>query len=155
VLCGDCHSKCGHSREEEQKYLHWTYRYLRALKYAPNEQDQAFLDQHKDKNYRTPKQNRSLHKLCGQIAQELNDRGIPLQAVMPPTVDIYANTANVKECVWRPIQKAETGKQSSTKLETDEPDKILDILNREIFAPKGMYFDWPSQESERIKKLGY
>lgn len=48
VLCHNCHAKCGHSQEEESKYLKKTAEYLwKAQKYTPTEEDKEFIYEHR------------------------------------------------------------------------------------------------------------
>jgi hypothetical protein len=42
VLCLDCHSKCGHSFEEESKYLKIAIRYLLSINYELTVEDIEF-----------------------------------------------------------------------------------------------------------------
>ena len=42
-LCGECHSKMGHSREEHRKIFWKTLQFLFVNEYKPNEEDMDFL----------------------------------------------------------------------------------------------------------------
>jgi len=48
-LCLDCHSKCGHSFDEESTYLQITMRFLLREHYSLNEEDINFYSVHKQK----------------------------------------------------------------------------------------------------------
>lgn len=43
VLCGNCHSKCGHSFSEESEYLKQTIKYLVKIEYKFTEDDCLFF----------------------------------------------------------------------------------------------------------------
>lgn len=94
---------------------------------------------------RTIQQNRALHLYFQMIADALNDAGLDMKKVLKPEVDIPWNKTNVKEFLWRPIQKLQLGKKSTKQLTTDEIDKVFDTLNRHI-AKFGISVAFPSIE---------
>lgn len=51
VLCLVCHGKCGHSFEEESKYLQITIRFLLKEHYSINENDVEFYTVNKKKYF--------------------------------------------------------------------------------------------------------
>lgn len=94
---------------------------------------------------RTIKQNRALHVYFTQLAQELNESGQDMKQVI--RVPISWSAYSVKEYLWKPLQKAMLGKDSTTELTTDEIDKVYDNMNRIIGERTGVYVEWPSIES--------
>jgi hypothetical protein len=58
----------------------------------------------------------------------------------------------VKEVLWRPIQIAATGKESTTELDTKEPSIVYEILNRHIASNFGVSVPWPCEDE---RKEGY
>lgn len=105
-----------------------------------------------EEKQRTIPQNNSLHLFFRLIAEQLNDAGLDIRAVLEPTVDIAWNENLVKELLWRPIQKLQLQKHSTTELTTRDIDVIYDTLN--LFLSKhGVHVPFPSMESLSLKDL--
>lgn len=104
------------------------------------------------KNYpqRTPLQNRALHLYFQLVADALNNAGLE-KAVVLKGMEIPWSKDSIKDDLWRPIQKALLGKESTTELNTKEIDEIFDVLNRHL-AKFGIHEEWPSIE-EIMNKL--
>lgn len=98
-------------------------------------------------NQRTLKQNRALHKLFSMIATVLNESGLDMRVVLKPEVDIPWSTETVKEYLWRPLQKLQLLKSSTTELSTKDIDEVFDTLNRLLGEKFGKHIDFPSIES--------
>jgi len=107
---------------------------------------------------RTSRQNRSLHLMFSQLADELNEAGFDMKRTLKPEIEIAWNEYMVKEYLWRPLQKAMLGKQSTTELTTKEIDKVFDNLARHLNQKLGLELFFPSVETlmmeERIKMKG-
>lgn len=90
-----------------------------------------------------------------QLAEELNDAGLDMRKTLKPTVDIPWNGKTIKEYLWRPIQKAQLGKESTTELTTKEIDLIFETILRHLGDKFGVSLEFPSIESlmwkDRIK----
>ena len=71
---------------------------------------------------RTIQQNKALHVLFQLLADELNNAGLDMRKTLKPEVEIPWTPRNVKEFLWRPIQKAQLNKASTTELTTSEID---------------------------------
>ena len=56
----------------------------------------------------------------------------------------------VKDYIWRPLQVAMIGKDSTTKLTTQDIDDIFLILGK-WFAEQGVIIDFPSAETISLK----
>ena len=94
-------------------------------------------------------QNRCLHLYCTQLSDALNDSGLDFRQVIKDGVDVPWTDALAKDYLWRPIQKAVTGKESTTKPERQEYSQIYDVLNRHISGKFGIFVGWPSKDTLR------
>lgn len=101
-----------------------------------------------DKIYpqRTVRQNKALHVLFGLLATTLNDNGLDMRKTLKPSVEIPWSAQGVKEYLWRPIQRAQTTKNSTTQLTTKEIDEIFDTLNKHLGEKFGVHIPFPSIE---------
>ena len=98
---------------------------------------------------RTNRQNRSLHKYCEEVADALNAAGWDMKKTLKPEVDIPWNKDMVKEHLWRPIQEIVLDKESTTELDTSEPSKVYDVLDRHLGEKFGIHVPWPQDEEEK------
>lgn len=102
-------------------------------------------------NYRSKKENRSLHKLFELIAKELNNNGfdvrIVLQVIAQKGVDMMWSGKLIKELLWRTIQVKYMGERSTTKLTTEDIDNILQMLNKFLAENFHISAPFPSLES--------
>jgi len=96
---------------------------------------------------RTLTQNAALHKYCTQLADALNDAGLDFRETIKHDVDVPWSPELVKNFMWRPIQKAVTGHDSSTKPETHQYGEIYETLNRHTSAKLGVFVPWPCKEN--------
>lgn len=95
---------------------------------------------------RTLTQNASLHVFCQLLADALNDAGFDFRTFVKEGYPVPFNEALVKDFIWRPIQKAITGKESTTKPETHQYAEIYDAINLKL-ADHGIYVPWPCKET--------
>lgn len=93
-------------------------------------------------------QNRCLHLYCTQLAEALNDAGLDFRQVIKDGIDVPWTPELAKDYLWRPIQKAVTKHESTTKPERAQYSEIYDVLNRHISGKMGVYVAWPSKESK-------
>lgn len=100
----------------------------------------------KNGKQRTPTQNAALHKFCELLATALNDAGFDFREFVKAGYAVPFTPELVKNHLWRPIQKAVTGKESTTKPETHEYSLIYDVLNVKL-AEHGIHVPWPSKDS--------
>lgn len=105
----------------------------------------ASLEPTKEEKQRTIQQNRALHLYFQLVADTLNDAGLDMRAVLKPEVEIPWSKTSVKEYLWRPVQKIQLGKRSTTELTTKDIDKIFDTINRHL-ANHGVHQPFPSIE---------
>lgn len=99
---------------------------------------------------RTPKQNRSEHKLFRLYADALNDAGMDMRKTLKPEtwaeIDIPWTSETFKEHIWKVILKAQTGKDSTTEMTTKEIDEVFETLNRHAGEKWHIHVDFPSKE---------
>jgi hypothetical protein len=103
---------------------------------------------------RTLQQNKALHKYCELLAKELNEHGITMQEFLSQAVDLDWNTRTVKEVIWKPIQKALLGKNSTTELDkVEDINEIWEHINRHIGTNWGLYVLFPANDPSDIAPL--
>ncbi len=96
---------------------------------------------------RTDRQNKALHKYFELLAEALNDAGLDMRLVLKETVQINWTKDNVKNYLWRPLQKALLKKKSTTELDkAKDIDLIYDHLNRHLGERYGITVLFPSDE---------
>lgn len=95
---------------------------------------------------RTTLQNKALHLYFQMLGDSLNEAGLDMRKVLEPGVEIPWNKDMVKNYLWRPIQQAQIGKESTTELETQEIDQVFETLNRHLADKFGVHIPWPSIE---------
>lgn len=106
-------------------------------------------------NQRTLTQNRSMHKFFELLAQELNDSGLTMLKVLKPGADVPWSAETVKECIWKPIQNAQFGEHSTTKLTTKQVSEVYETLNRHLGEKFAVHVAWPSVDSMLIEGGSY
>lgn len=94
---------------------------------------------------RTLQQNKALHLYFKMVADTLNDAGLDMRAVLKPEVEIPWSKNTVKEYLWRPIQRLQLQKESTTELTTSEIDKVYDTVNLHL-SKHGVTQPFPSIE---------
>ena len=94
---------------------------------------------------RTNLQNAALHKYLSLLAEELNNAGLDMKKALKPEVDIPWTTDSAKEYLWRPVQKAITKQDSSTKPSTKDYVHIYEVLSRHMVDKFGINVQWPSK----------
>lgn len=95
---------------------------------------------------RTVQQNKALHVLFKLLADTLNENGLDMRKALKPSIDIPWSAQGVKEYLWRPVQRAQTTKASTTDLTTIEIDEVFDTLNKHIGDKFGLHVNFPSIE---------
>jgi len=96
---------------------------------------------------RTLRQNRAMHLMFTQLADELNDAGLDMRKTLKPAIDIPWNGDRVKEFLWRPIMKAQLAKESTTELTTKDIDRIFETIVRHLGEKFGLIIEFPSIET--------
>lgn len=94
-------------------------------------------------------QNKALHKYCEMVAHELSNNGHTMQDVVKviTRVEITPTTENVKEILWREIQKALFGKKSTTELTTAEVNRVYEVMSMFLAREFEISLPFPSEEN--------
>lgn len=100
---------------------------------------------------RSKLQNRAIHAYLTMVANELQNQGQTMQDVVKviTKVEITPTKENVKEIIWREIQKALYGKVSTTELTTDQVSKIYEVMS--MFLAREFEIDLPFPSEEQTK----
>lgn len=96
---------------------------------------------------RTTQQNKSIHKLCEMVAESMNDAGYDLKAVLEKKViPVPCTKENIKENIFKPIEKALFNKGSTTQLTTGEVTEVYEVMNRWLGQEFGIHVPFPSED---------
>lgn len=93
---------------------------------------------------RTNKQNRSIHKYFSEVADLLNESGIPLSVFYS---DIEADyTMESVKALFRSFLKVKYGKSSTAQMTTEEIQAVWEEVNRHL-SKHGIHIPFPSSEA--------
>ena len=97
---------------------------------------------------RSQKQNRSLHLFFTMISQQLNEIGIEYRyfGLKGHELALMYTPELVKMFFWKPIQLALFDFESTTKLTTEQMNKIIDVIIK-FFGDKGVLIEFPNIEN--------
>jgi len=97
---------------------------------------------------RSSQQNRALHQYFNFISTELNELGLEFRyfGVKGVQLSTRYNARIVKDYFWRPIQQALFDIESTTKINTEQINQIIDVITK-FFADKGVLIEFPSINS--------
>lgn len=98
---------------------------------------------------RTLQQNKALHKYFELLADSLNEAGLDMKKVI--TVDVPWSPDTVKQWLWKPVQKAQLLKESTTELTTAEVDKVYETVNRLMAEKFEIHVPFPSGEESMLQ----
>lgn len=79
---------------------------------------------------RTSAQNSAIHVYCREVASVMEASGMDMKTVIKDGVPIVPTMHLIKDYMWRPIQKAVTGKESTTKLDVVEVNDVYEQLSK-------------------------
>lgn len=99
---------------------------------------------------RTHQQNKALWVYFTQLAEALNDAGLDQRVVLKPSVAILWDKNSVHKYLWKGIQEAMLGKESTTELTSAEIDKVYETLNRHLGETTGVHVPFPSEETKGL-----
>ena len=104
------------------------------------------------KNTRTTNQNSALHMLFGIMTNQLNELGLEFHyfGLKGQVLTTRYTPFICKEHLWRPIQITMFGITSTTKINTEQINEIVDVLSN-WFGEKGVVIQFPSKET--IEKM--
>ena len=94
--------------------------------------------------HRTGQQNKCLHEGLRHLADELNERGLDMKAVLP-TIDIPWTMESAKEYLFNRIAKIMFDGRTSSELNTTEMQQVWDVLMRHTGEKHGVYVEWPTK----------
>lgn len=111
------------------------------------ESNKWLMMQTTNEKQRSQLQNNSLHLWLTLVASALNEQGLDVRQVLAKSKrqDIPWTMAACKEHLWKPVQLAYNGKNSTTKASTTDYSVISDILNRTFGEQFGVYVPWPDR----------
>ena len=100
----------------------------------------------KDADMRTVTQNRAIHLWCNMLANAMNNQNMVIQDVI--RLNTKWDMLKVKEMIFKPVVKSLYTKDSTTKLNKDEFELIIDTIIIAL-SYKGVENipDFPSRES--------
>ncbi len=92
-------------------------------------------------------QNSALHKFFEIVAGELNDLGqeFTYSGLSVDAISTMYTPEIVKNFFWRPIQIALFDIKSTTDLDTNQMNKIIDVITK-FFGERGVYVEFPNKE---------
>lgn len=94
---------------------------------------------------RSQAQNRALHLYFRLISYHLNELGMEFQyqGIKGTDISLMYTENLVKEFIWRPIQVALFDVKSTTKIDTTQINRIVEVLSK-FFAERGIEIVFPS-----------
>jgi len=112
----------------------------------------AYINEMKDlfeikpyRKTRSSQQNRALHLFFSMVSEGLNEMGLEFTfiGVKGLELQVMYTPAIVKDFIWRPIQIALFEIHSTTKLTTDQINRILDVIIK-FFGEQSVEISFPS-----------
>lgn len=103
---------------------------------------------------RTLRQNNSLWLMFTQLADELNSQGLDQKKVLKEEVAIPWQSDSIREFLWKPVQKAVVGTESTTELTTKQIDEVFVVLQRHLHEAVGISISFPSLETLLLEQRG-
>ena len=111
------------------------------------------------KQKRTSAQNNALHLFCMNIAAELNGIGHPYKTISVldgRVIEVNWTTDLVKTFIWKPVQRAVLGEESSKRIKTTDIDLIATPICKLLAEHFGIGVSFPSlfgkEMEEELKK---
>ena len=72
--------------------------------------------------------------------------GFDFRRSLRADIDVPWNAALIKEYIWVAVQKAMTGKESTTEPTTKEYGEIYEVVSRHLSEKFGVHVPWPNKE---------
>jgi hypothetical protein len=94
---------------------------------------------------RTHKQNNALHVYCRMLSEALNDAGYDMKKTLKQEAEIPWTTELVKQYLWKPVQEAVTGKDSTSTAGTEDYDKVHQVLSKHLSEKFNVYIPFPAK----------
>ena len=102
---------------------------------------------------RTELQNKAIHLYLTWVAHELENQGQTMQNVVKAItkVEITPTMQNVKEMIWREIQKTMFKKESTTFLTKHEVTQVYEVMS--MWLSKNFQIDLPFPNDNDVAPL--
>lgn len=94
---------------------------------------------------RTHKQNNALHVYCRMLSEALNDAGYDMKKTLKQEAEIPWTTELVKQYLWKPVQEAVTGADSTSTAGTEDYDKVHQVLSKHLSEKFNVYIPFPAK----------
>ena len=120
------------------------------ITFEPLDENRVYEVKKKTLNVRSVKTNASIHMFLKLVSESLNNGGFTVQKVVAlfQKADINWSMLAVKDIIWRNIQIAITGKESTTQLEQHEVTKVYKTVIHYLTTKVGIdHIEFPSIES--------
>ena len=99
-----------------------------------------------ERSKRTALQNKAIHKYCSMLADDFNDAGLDMVAVLKEKeAEVSWTMDSVKDVIWRPIQLAMFKKESTTQLETSEVGRVYEQIAKHLVTKFNIIRSFPSR----------
>ena len=97
---------------------------------------------------RTGQQNNALHLYLSRLSVAMNEAGLDMKQVLShhDLIPWDVKGLNAKEKLWKPIQEALLGVESTTKPKASEYAEIYDTLNSFMSREYGLSIQWPVKD---------
>ena len=92
---------------------------------------------------RTSRQNNALHVWLSMVAKSLNDQGRDMKKTLKADVEIPWTTQTAKDHLWRPVQIAVCGQESTVDAAKVDYAKVFEVLNRHFGEKFNLHIPWP------------
>ena len=120
--------------------------YLMPIDDLPLESGEVYLVKvTKIQKKRTPTQNRSLHKYCTLLADDLNNAGFYQNVMLDHSFNLPWSMETVKANLWKPIQSAVVDKESTADANTGDYSRVYDVLSSNLAMKLGITTGWPDR----------
>lgn len=94
---------------------------------------------------RTHKQNNALHVYCRQLAEALNTGGLDMKKTLKQETDIPWTGELVKQYMWKPVQEAIIGSDSTSSATVEDYDKVHQVLSKHLSEKFNLYIPFPTK----------
>ena len=92
-------------------------------------------------------QNASLNLWCGWVADTLQEQGLTFEVFFKGGFQVPWTKEIVKDNIWRKVQIAICGEESTTKPLTTDYPKIYDTINLKL-SEHDIHVPWPDKENQ-------
>ena len=93
----------------------------------------------------TQKQFNAMHLWCERLAEHLNDAGLDMRKMLKAEIEIPWSKDTVKNQLWRPIQIAICGIESTKEADKIDYPKVYETLNRHLLLKYNVSMEWPHE----------